>query len=142
MHIIGREGACPGSSLIFECTVYGGLEGSTVWQGSALNCMDRDHAINLLHRRFEDEGTVMECNNGAIIGQSEGTKNCSDQHDHCLYISQLEVMVEQGMIGRSIDCVYDNGTNIFPPIGLRKINTVCMYTTSSENSVISKGIVS
>ena len=138
-------GACPGSILIFECTVYGGLGGSTVWQGSALDCMDTAHEINLLHQRFEDnEGTVvMMCNNGSIIGRSVGTKNCSAQY-HCHYTSQLEVTVKHEMIGKTIDCVYDNGTKTFPPIGLRNLNistnTVCIYTTSTVYSVISKGI--
>ena len=96
--------ACPNYITIYECTVLGG--GTTVWQGSALNCENTVNTILLLHSRFtSDDGTSSTCNNGDIVGQSLRFENG-------LYTSQLKVKVRPDLIGRTVECHYDNGTAV------------------------------
>ena len=77
---------------------------STVWTGSAFNCLHRNNEITLLHNRFKSAyGTNNSCNNGAIVGQSlfvEGNN----------YTSQLNVTVTPEIAGKTVMCISDNGT--------------------------------
>ena len=72
--------------------------GSTVWQGSALQCQASE--ISLRHSQFNSQAQG-QCNDGAIVARSVGTQ------DGC-YMSLLSVMVGQEMINRTIECVYNN----------------------------------
>ena len=94
--------ACPNYSVTYECTVVG--QGATVWQGSALDCESSSSDIVLLHSRFTlASGTNVTCNNGGIVGQSLRVENKS-------YTSQLKVKVSSDLIGKTVECNYDNGT--------------------------------
>ena len=127
--------ACPGSTLILECTV-NGREGdtvTTVWEGTAFNGCN----IILLHSRFgEAEGnSSKECNNGAITVQRTLRMEKNGSFD-IIYVSQLKVAVTSKMIGESIDCSHDNGTTSIL-VGSLKLNgsTSCAYTTLNTSIV-------
>ena len=78
-----------------------------MFQGNLFNCSSSDDQIALLHSRFNTingraNGT---CNNNKIHGYSLSV----DTSSNC-YISQLNITVSQDMIGKTIQCVYDDGT--------------------------------
>lgn len=120
--MIASDCACPGYTLIYECSVVGVFVGTTVWQGTALNC-EVGTVINLLHSEFISEGgAIGNCNGGAIIGQSLRIENNR-------YVSQLRVIVSNDMSGETIECVYDNGATT-TTIGNYSINL-----TSTRNQI-------
>ena len=89
-------------TLTYECTVTGGLEGATVWTGTALDCLSDE--IVLLH-----QGSIYAfsryCNNGTIMAQSLSVQDN-------LYTSQLSVTVTYDVAGKMIMCIYtNNGTD-------------------------------
>ena len=91
---------CPGQTLTYECVVEGG--GTTVWQGSALNCLS-DTRFLLRHSQFDSGITDKECNNGSIVAHSVRVVDDS-------YISQLNVKVSPEMNNKTVECLYDDGT--------------------------------
>ena len=94
---------CPGYNLTFECTVMADqLGGLTLWEGTALNCESTQNEIRLLHSRYS-EGRAYSCNGGAVEGRGLRVEGHA-------YTSQLVVNVSTEMIGRGIQCVYDDGT--------------------------------
>ena len=101
---------CPGNTLTFECTVVETMWGVTVWQGSALdnNCTSKD--IPLLHSRYSSgNGAQGSCGNfifAKIIKKENGS-----------YTSQLNVTVSSYIIGKSIECVYDDNKGSTTSIG-------------------------
>ena len=72
-----------------------------MWQGSAFDCARNE--ILLRHSQFESQMAVGECNNGAITGK--GIRNLDDA-----FTSQLNVSVTTNLQGKTVECVYDNGT--------------------------------
>ena len=92
---------CPGHQVTYECTIVGG--GTTVWNGSAFNCTSDQ--IPLRHSQFESGTAVGVCNDGAIVAHGIRRENYT-------FISQLNVTIEQNMIGRTIQCVYHDGIHI------------------------------
>ena len=84
--------------MIFECTISGEV-GATVWSGNAIDCQ----VITLLHlRRFlETRG----CSNGAT--SARGVKI----EENC-YTSILNLTVYPDTVGKSVECIYNNGTDI------------------------------
>ena len=104
---------CPDETQTFECTVFGERGWSTVWQGSVFNCISRE--INLFHSDYETtEGAHGEC--GDIVGQSLRTNiNTTDGNNSTgYYVSQLTIPVSQGTAGKTIECLYDDGTTSIP----------------------------
>ena len=95
--------ACPGLNLVLECSTKRG--GSTVFHGNLLNCHNTNNEIALLHSRFNTStGINATCNNGTILGYSlpaNASSNC--------YTSQLHITITPSMVGKKIQCVYDNG---------------------------------
>ena len=106
---------CLGYNLTYECTISGHAGGLTVWEGSALDCESTQNEIRLLHGRFvsEDQRAYGTCNDGAVEGQSVKVEGDA-------YTSRLTVNVGSEMIGRSIECVYDDGS-ITNPVGTATI---------------------
>ena len=78
-----------------------------MFQGNLLECDSSRNEIALLHSRFNTTSAATNgtCNNGRVRGYSLPI-NDSEPY----YISQLYVMVNPDMIGKSIKCAYDNGT--------------------------------
>ena len=97
---------CPGYSVTFaECTVKGRFGEHTVWKGSAFDCIGNE--IALIHGTgqvgFNTTIAAGECNNKSIRAQIiriEG--NC--------YTSQININVDDDIIGKTIICVHDNVT--------------------------------
>ena len=73
--------------------------GSTVWQGSALQCQASE--ISLRHSQFINSQAHGQCNDGAIVARSVGSQ------DEC-YTSMLSVTVGQEMVDQTIECAYNN----------------------------------
>ena len=114
--------ASPGRSLTLECTVSGGEGDTTIWEGTAFSGCE----ILLIHNRFgRPAGTSRTCSNGAITGQSVRVESNST------YISQLEVIITPGMIGKNIVCNHDNGT-VYTIIGHHQLNM------GMSNNIITK----
>lgn len=60
----------------------------------------------LLHSRFNIGTNIVTCNNGSVLGRSltvDSSSNC--------YTSLLCIMVIPYMAGKTIVCIYDNGTD-------------------------------
>ena len=93
--------ACVDSLLTFTCTAVGG--GSTLWDGTAFDCIGNGNSILLRHDRFSSGGVDGQCNNGAITGQSIGVEN------EC-YTSQLNVTVDPTLNMRTIRCTHTSLT--------------------------------
>jgi hypothetical protein len=105
---------------MFECTVSNGSGGTTVWQGSAFDCARNE--ILLRHSQFESQMASGECNNGAITGR--GIRNLDDA-----FTSQLNVSVTTNLQGKTVECIYDNGTTT-------TIGSSSIIITTGENRKI------
>ena len=113
----------------------------TVWRGSAFNCANRNNEIFLLDNNFGsmDGNPLSECNNGAITGQVIGV-------EEGFYTSQLSVTVSSDLIGKTIECAYDNGSGSTElevigssAIGITTVTGVLrMYSTFSVFIMIMK----
>ena len=87
--------------LTFECQVTG--LGSTVWTGTAFMCNSNE--ITLLHNRFNKLTKVNgTCNNGSITAESIEVNGNN-------FTSQLNVTFDSFLIGKTVVCVHDDGTN-------------------------------
>ena len=96
---------CPGDVVTYECTAVSGGGGVTIWKGSAFDdhCQESGHEINLLHSRYGlPGGTRRSCEDGTIEGRSIRVENNS-------YTSQLIIKLNCNLIGKSVECVYDDG---------------------------------
>ena len=89
---------CPGDTISYECTITGTEVGSTVWTGTAFN----DAEIVLLHSRFH-QGTS-ETYRNSIVAKSLSVEGNN-------YTSQLNVTVTPDTAGKTIECIYDNGSH-------------------------------
>ena len=101
-----------------------GGEGFTVWQGSALSCTGNE--IILVHRRFTSEGGAFgECNGGSIVGRSIRVKDG-------YYLSQLNVTVNDNVLGRDITCGHHaSSTSV-------SIGHSTIYATTGSKAILSE----
>ena len=78
----------------------------TVWRGSAFNCNSSDNEIFLHDSGHGNrlEKSITSCNNGAIVGQIVEIENGS-------YASQLDVTISSDVIGKSVECAFQNSTD-------------------------------
>ena len=90
---------CIGDTLTFECTVMTGK--GTIWRGNAFNCASTGNEINLFNRSVGDQ----TCNGGMITGRVI-------KHERNNYRSQFNVVFSSDLIGRTIECASDNGSQI------------------------------
>ena len=103
--ILATDGrcVCPGDTLTYECMVIGNQLGTTVWPGTAFDCANGE--ISLLHSAYTENSVLRaydECNNGLTVALG------ADVADSVCYISQLNITVSVDMIGKSIECHYDD----------------------------------
>ena len=94
---------CPGDTLTYECVVIGSQLSTTVWRGTAFECTSGE--ISLLHSSYAESSVLRaygECNNGSIIAQGLSIA------DNMCYTSQLNITVSAYVIGKSIECHYDD----------------------------------
>ena len=88
-----------GYNLTFQCTTNG--PGNTIWRGSAFDCEERNQEISLQHSLFSSPGGAnRRCGN--FTGHS-----LSVEINH--YTSQVSVPFSLDLIGKNIQCSYDNG---------------------------------
>ena len=87
-----------GYNLTFQCTTTG--PGNTLWRGSAVDCTNQNQEISLQHSLFSRPGGVDQ-NCGNFTGHS-----LSMEHNH--YTSEVSVPFSLDLIGKSIQCIYDN----------------------------------
>ena len=95
----------PGDTVTYECSVIG--TGTTVFRGSAIEseCESSNNEIILLHSRYNlTDGTVVTCKSGTIVGRSLRV-------DDLCYISQLDLNFSSDLIGKTVECIHDNGTS-------------------------------
>ena len=98
--------------MTYECTVTGTLFGNTVWKGSAFRCLLEE--ITLRHRHFLEEAYGV-CNGGSIVGRSLRVEN------ETYYTSQLNVTISSDLVGKTIECYYDDNTNMKQLVGALNI---------------------
>lgn len=99
----------PCDTVTYECTVFGDQGGFTVWTGDFFaHCPNNKTVMILQHEVAETSDSELNfidqvCNNGNIVGWIVRVENG-------VYTSQLNVMLTSDIVGRSIECAYDNGT--------------------------------
>ena len=75
-----------------------------MWTGDFfVQCPNNKREMILQHEVSDSEFVDQMCNNGSIIGRIIGIENG-------VYISQLNVTLTSDIVGRSIECAYDNST--------------------------------
>ena len=115
--------SCPGYNLTFECTVIGGIGGSTAWKGEVFRNSCMVPRLLLRHREFVSGASVV-CTNGNIVLHS---LQVDTENSSYYYTSQLNITYSMSLIGSTIFCAHDNGTQDIP-IGSKTItpNSKCM----------------
>ena len=94
--------------------------GTTVWTGSAFDCTGGE--ISLLHYLYNFSSLSYPraygvCNKGSIVARSLRVEN------DIYFISQLNISVSADVIGKSIECIYDDGnTHTSELIGAKNIS--------------------
>ena len=95
-----------GDTVVYQCNVtditMGGL--STIWQGTAFNCSNIGNTILLAHSLYGMNITT-SCSNNAVVGEGIGN-NSND------YTSQLSVMANSDLNGKTVECVRTPSTVI------------------------------
>ena len=99
---------CPDDILTYECTIVGDIGGITLWMGDFFHCPSGRQEIQLLHsdftnRRGREAYNTQICNDGNIVGRIVKAENGS-------YTSQLNATLTSDIVGKAINCSYDNGT--------------------------------
>ena len=75
--------------------------GATVWTGTAFNCSETEDKLTLLHIRDRFSSIIRGCNDDAISGH--GIRIDGNRY----YTSQLNIIVDSYMDGKSVECFYD-----------------------------------
>ena len=92
------------NTVTYECIVFGDQGGFTVWTGDFfVDCPNNKREMILQHEVSDSEFIDQKCNNESIVGRIVRIENG-------VYISQLNVTLTSDIVGRSIECAYDNGT--------------------------------
>ena len=76
--------------------------GATVWTGTAFDCPEIEDELTFLHTRNRFTNTSRGCNDGAITGRGI-------RIEENRYTSQVNIMVDSYMDGKSVECVSDHG---------------------------------
>ena len=117
---------CPGYNLTFECTINGGIGGSTVWTGEVFTNLCMMPHLFLRHRHFV-QGVSQACINDDMImhAYSLQVETNDTESNYSSYTSQLNITYSTSLIGSTVVCAYDNGTQV-TLIGSEIITTKCM----------------
>ena len=99
---------CPGDTVRYECTVFGDYGGFTIWTGDFFHCSNGKRVVELRHHQLSNAqgggaSNTRTCNDGNIVGRLIRVENGS-------FTSQLNVTLTSDIVGKSIECAYDNGT--------------------------------
>ena len=120
--------SCPGYNLTFECTVAGDIGGATVWKGEVFqnSCMT---PIFLRHREFMQGVSAVCSNNDVILHAVSLHVESFDTENNCSsYTSQLNITYSTSLIGSTIVCAYDNGTQVIPVDSRSITSNKCMHS--------------
>jgi hypothetical protein len=109
--------SCIGDILTFECTIMTGK--GTIWRGSAFDCASSGNEIVLFNSSVGDE----TCNNEKITGQV--IKREGDN-----FTSQLNVILSSNLMGQTIECVSDNGSQRTPIFNTTLDIILCKWACS------------
>ena len=123
----GRQCACVGDRLIYNCSVVRGT--ATRWRGSLIDCpLD---VITLRHSQFENNQAFEICNNGDISGYGIAVV------DNC-YTSQLSVMIRESFNNTTVQCILNSneGTRIIGESVLSVISGKAMHVTYDAQHII------
>jgi hypothetical protein len=125
--LLRNDCSCPGYNLTFECTVNGGIGGSTVWIGEVFHNTCMIPHLVLRHRYFM-QGISQACNDDDVIlrAYSLQVEAIDSEHDYSSYTSQLNVTYSTSLIGSTVVCAYDNGTQV-THIGSQITTTKCRH---------------
>jgi hypothetical protein len=105
LKVSARECLCPGDTVTYECTVFGGTEVTTIWKGDFFSCLSDKRALEFVHSRT-DNFSSQSCNDGNVVGRFVRIENDS-------FTSQLNITLKRSDIaGKSIECISDNGTDV------------------------------
>ena len=118
--------SCPGYNLTFECTVNGSIGDSTVWTGEVFTNSCMMPHLFLRHRYFM-QGISQACNNDDVMlrAYSLQVETIDTENDYSSYTSQLNITYSTSLIGSTVVCAYDNGTQVIH-IGSEIIAIKCM----------------
>ena len=101
---------------MYECSIEG--DGSTLWSGSAFDCVQSLDEIILHHTMFM-EGTMGSCNDGNIIAHSIPANLTT-------YVSQLTILSFNPMLnGQTVICSHN--TDEVSIVGSEVIMTSGIY---------------
>ena len=108
--VVLSECVCPGKELRLQCTAVGG--GTTVWRGTAFDCLEQSNVIVLRHIQFESGEATGVCNNGMIIGRN---LNRTSDGLNSTFTSQLTIHLpllnatNNTLEGKTVECIFDDG---------------------------------
>lgn len=115
--------------------MYGRKDGSTVWTIPVTGCGE----ITLLHHRFRHENSTFHnyCN-GIITEQSVQVVNYSNSTSSndsvsLYYVSQLMVVVQPDMAGKTVECSYDNGSKVLETTSINLTSRSVSMCNGSQN---------
>ena len=98
--------ACPGTELVFECTVNG--DGGTYWQGTTLEECPCSRIL-VRHSQFENGFSVNETcgDNGTVTVRTRTFSAVNNS-----YTTELVISVNEQLNGSMIECTSDSGRRI------------------------------
>ena len=103
MRIRPMEDGCLylGDTITYKCRVVGKGTVSVVWKGSAFSCPQANNDITLLSQ--ENATIIKSCNNETISGKIVRAD------ENGTLISQLNVTLTDEVIGKGLECAYNDG---------------------------------
>jgi hypothetical protein len=107
--------------------VLGSQLDTTVWRGTAFDCIYNSGEINLLHSAYAEDSVLRaygECNKGLITAQGLSVV------DSLCYTSQLNITVSADVIGKNVECHYDDSNTTT----LQLIGAINILTGKSKYS--------
>ena len=120
---IGNGCICPDDIVTYECTVIGNYGGFTLWMmGDFFHCSSGKQLIELAHSQLTNvqgggASSTLICNDGNIAGRLIRVENGT-------FTSQLNITLTTDIVGRSIECAYDNG----PGTSIRRVGSLNLTT--------------
>ena len=130
------ECTCPGKELRLECTVVGGF--STLWRGTAFDCIGQSNQIQLNHARFGSGTATGVCNNGIIIGRNI---NRTFDGTNSIFTSQLTINLpllndtSNTLDGRTVQCAHSMSDTI-DVVGIHTIAYTRVLNSRSMNGAL------
>ena len=129
---------CPGDVVTYECTTAEGRGAiATVWRGSIFSVLcprDVQEFVVLYGDNTFQDGYNLSCNGEAIFSSSSRVETESAD---LVYLSQLNVTLTSDVIGKSIECVVDDGMReiIVGSLNITEGTIIILYTRNELASL-------